>query len=200
MMPVGGTLVVDVGHLLFGAALALAFAVLTRPGEAGVREAARAQSAVVAAAAAWQAWADGSATAGALAPIVLVGGAGVLPWVFRDTPGHASPATPHIPHTPIAVAAAAALVVVGILVVLPAHTAGVAALRDNLALAVPTVLVALFILAARQGAARIAGLWTLANGVALAGSLVESPVASAGVAGLFALVAAGAIVRPAGAP
>jgi hydrogenase-4 membrane subunit HyfE len=196
-MPVGGTFVADVGHLMFAATLALAFAVLTRRSVAGMRDAARIQSAVVAATAGWQAWAAGSATLAALALIVLVGGAGVLPWTFGQGAGNVQTASPR---TPVAVVAAASLVVLAILIVLPAHLAGVTALRDNLACTLATVLVALFILAARQGVAQIAGLWTLANGLALAGILVESAAATAGVAGLFGLVAATVVVRPAEAP
>ncbi len=197
-MPGGEGLASDVGHLLFGAALALAFALPTRRGAAAIRNMARAQSASVATAAAWQAWASGSAALAALALVILAAGVGVLPWLLPPADDDEAPVS--IRPTALPVTAAAALVLLATLVVLPVHLPGVTPLRENLAFAVAAVLVALFVLATGRGPPRVAGLWALANGVALAGVIVGSPAAAAGVAGLFGLVAIGAAVRPATVP
>jgi hypothetical protein len=192
MMPPSGTLA-DVGHLLFGTILALAVALATCPRFAVMRIVARTQSGVVVVAAGWTAWATGSAALAGLALVVLGGGGVLLPYVL----GHADDAAlAPGPRPPVALATAALLVVLALLAVLPAHLPAAAPLRLELVFVVAAVLVALFVLATRHGAARLAGLWAVANGVAPAGILVASSCTDVAVAALFAFVAVGALLRP----
>jgi hydrogenase-4 membrane subunit HyfE len=186
----------DVVHVLEGAAVALAVAL---PGRrlAGLRRFARGQSAVVGVAAAWAAWAEGSATLAVLALIVWIGGVVLLPWALARESGEMPAARAH---ATFAMAGAAAMVVLALLAVIPAHLPGIAALREDLAWALAAVLVALPVLATRQGAAQAAGLWALANGVALASIQVASPPTVAAVGALFGLVAVCVAARPAAAP
>jgi hydrogenase-4 membrane subunit HyfE len=185
----------EIGHLLGAFGLALAVALATRRRAGAMRALARAQSATVAVAAAWQGFVGGSAAALGLAFGVLLAGGAVLPWALgRDT----DDAPADAPRAPLAVAGSAALVLLALLAAVPAHPDPS---RENLALALAAVLVALFALATRRGAAgRLAGFWTLANGVALAAIPVATPFAALAVVALFGLVAAGAAAREGAAP
>ena len=187
MMPAGAS--AEVAHLLAAAALALGFAQLTRRRVFGL-DAAGAQSAVVAAAAAWRAYETMSGALWGVALVVLAGGAIGLPLLRRNLDDAAAPS-----RAPSAIAAAAGLLVLAILAVLPAQIPGMAPLREDLALALATVLVALLPLARRQAAA---GLHALANGVALAAVVLgASPGAAVALLALFGFVAAGFVARPA---
>ena len=187
MMPAGAS--AEVVHLLAAAALALGFAQLTRRLVFGL-DAAAAQSAVVAVAAAWRAYATMSGALWGVALVMLAAGAIGLPLLRRNLDHGAAPP----PRAPAAIAAAAGLVVLAILAVLPAQIPGMAPLREDLALALATVLVALLLLATRQAAA---GLHALANGVALAAVVLgASPGAAVALLALFGFVAAGLVARP----
>ena len=188
--------VAEGAHLLGGAALALAFALLTRRRLGAMLLVVRAQSVV----AAWQAWAAASGVLAALAVAVLLGGAVALPWMLRRQAEAAAEGPVDAPPVPAAMTAAAALVVLAILAVLPAHLPGLPPLRENLGLALSAVLVALLVLPTRRAALpQLVGLLALANGVALAaiaaGTYLAVPLAIAVVA-LFGIVAAGLAALP----
>ena len=183
-------LVADVGNLLGGVVLALAFALLTRQNLAAMLSVARAQSVAVAAAASWRAAASGSAALAALALGVLLAGAVALPLLLGRHAGDGPGAASSVPAWR-AVAVAAGLVALALLAV-P---------REGLALALATVLVALLILSARRRAlAQLAGMHALANGVALAAVAAGASWATAAATvSVFGIVWVGAAMRPADA-
>ena len=184
-------------HLLGGVALSLAFALLTRRRLTSLLSCARAQSAVVAATAALQARQENSAVFAGLALAVLLVGAAALPWLF----GRHAAATPDIADAPppaVALSAAAGAVVLALLAVLPAHVPGLPPVRENLALALAVVLVALLIIATRRAALpQLIGLHALANGAALVAAVAGAALpAAVAVVALFGFAAIGPAVRP----
>jgi hydrogenase-4 component E len=198
-MQPGSPLAAEVAHLFGAVALALAFALLTRPRAAALLSVVRAQSAVVAGAAAWQAVAAGSPALAAIALGVLLVGAGALPFVLgRHADDTAGPAP-----RPAAVIGGAALLVVLALAVAPAvRLAGLPALREDLALGLSAALLALLVLATRRTPLpHLVGLHALANAVALVAVTTGASWATAAATlALFGVVAAGTVALPADAP
>jgi hydrogenase-4 membrane subunit HyfE len=189
----GSDLLVDARHLLFGVPLAFAFVLLTRRRVADMRQVARAQSVAVAVAVAATSggWVGGAALPWAMAFAILMAGGVLVPFAARragrgeETEGA----------TPLPVSAVAAALVVVAILVADAH--GADSPRQDLGLALAAVLVALVACAARRSeAARLAGFWALANGVALVVSLDPAPTRVVAVAALFGFVGAGAVMLP----
>lgn len=186
----------DVSHILGGAVLVLAFALLTRRHGATLIGIVAAQSGVVAIAAAWQALAQSSATLAGLALAVLLAGVGAVPWLLRRC---VAPDPDSLPSAKAALAGAALLAVLALLATAPTRLPGLSSVREDLALAVAVVLVALLALVARRGVlSPLLGLHALANGVALMAVAVGAALPElAAVVALFGFVAIAVAVRPA---
>ena len=157
----------DVAHLLGGVVLALSFVLLTRRRVTVVINAYAAQAVVLALAAAWQAWVQGSAHLALTAALVL-GATGVaIPWALRRLalPAVDEAAPPLLPSLVLGVG----LAVLAILAVLPATLAAEAHAREALALALAVVLLGLLVMSTRRNALlQVIGFLSLGNGLILA--------------------------------
>lgn len=161
----------DVAHLLGASVLLLSFALLYQRRLFGVLKTFASQAVVLAALAAWQAYAQAAPHLYITAAIALLFKAAVIPYALHRIVDRLA-----IHRTVEAVIgmgstmiAAVALVCLSILLVLPATFAAAALTRENLALALSVVLLGLLMMIARRNAViQVVGFMSLENGLILA--------------------------------
>ena len=167
----GGSFTAEFGHLLGGTVLALSFGLLYQRRLAGLINTFAAQSAVLAAAAAWQGWAQ-SAPALVLTGLIVLGAGGVaLPLALHRIAARLQldRAVVTRPGIVAAMALGAALVLLAALLVLPATAHAATLPREDLALALSVVLLGLLLMVVRPAApAQLIGWLSLQSGLILA--------------------------------
>jgi hydrogenase-4 component E len=196
-----GSWAYDVAHVLGGAILLCSFLLLSQRRLGGVIWLLAVQGVLLAAAAAWQAWAQEAPHLYASAVIALVAKGIAIPWALRvavrrigdDSTGPV-PGGPHAALSPIpALLAGGALVALAILVALPVSTGSRVLTREDLAIALSILLLGLLMMCTRRHAlAQAAGLLSMENALMLAavGAAGMPLVVELSAAGLVLVVAA----------
>lgn len=165
-----GQLPYDVAHLLGGAMLLCAFAMLAQRRLQAVVAALAVQGVLLGLAALWQGWVQGAASL-YLTGLIAVAAKGVLiPLVLGRMLRRLPPSARH-EAAPVALALLGALLMVALalLVALPVTAGARALLRMDLAIALSLLLLGLLMMATRRLAlSQVAGLMLLENGVVLA--------------------------------
>lgn len=165
-----GQLPYDVAHLLGGAMLLCAFAMLAQRRLQAVVAALAVQGVLLGLAALWQGWVQGAASL-YLTGVIAVAAKGVLiPLVLRRMLRRLPPAARQ-EAAPVALAllGAVLMVALALLVALPVTAGARALLRMDLVIALSLLLLGLLMMATRRLAlSQVAGLMLLENGVVLA--------------------------------
>lgn len=191
----------DVAHVLGGAMLLCSFLLLSQRRMGGVIWLLATQGVLLATAAAWQGWVQGSAHLYVSAGIALVAKAILIPWALRAAvrrigDEEPSPAAggPNAAMSPmLALLAGGALVALAILVALPVSTGSRVLTREDLAIALSILLLGLLMMCTRRHAlAQAAGLLSMENALMLAA------VGAAGMPLMIELSAAGLVLVVAG--
>jgi hydrogenase-4 component E len=189
-----GGLAYDIAHVLGGAMLLCSFLLLTQRRLGGLIWLLAAQGLLLAMAAAWQGYSQGSVHLYASAAIALAAKAVAIPLALREatrrTGGAAADAgLPTIP----ALLGGGAMVALAILVALPASAGTSALMREDLAIALSILLLGLLMMCTRRHAlAQAAGLLSMENALMLAaiGAAGMPLVVELSAAGLVLVVAA----------
>ena len=183
----------DVAHVLGGAMLLCSFLLLSQRRLGGVIALLAAQGLLLATAAAWQGWAQGSANLYASAGIALVAKGVAIPWALRVAVRRIGDET-HAAMSPMpALLAGGGLVALAILVALPVSTGSRLLTREDLAIALSILLLGLLMMCTRRHAlAQAAGLLSMENALMLAavGAAGMPLVVEISAAGLVLVVAA----------
>lgn len=195
----------DVAHVLGGAMLLCSFLLLSQRRLASLIWLLAAQGVLLAAAAAWQGWAQASPQLYASAGIALVAKGIAIPWALRvavrriggQNDGYAAGQTGDGPHAAMppmaALLAGGGLVALAILVALPVSTGSRVLTREDLAIALSILLLGLLMMCTRRHAlAQAAGLLSMENALMLAavGAAGMPLVVEISAAGLVLVVAA----------
>lgn len=189
-----GGLAYDIAHVLGGAMLLCSFLLLTQRRLGGLIWLLAAQGLLLAMAAAWQGYSQGSVHLYASAAIAVAAKAVAIPLALREatrrTGGAGADAgLPTIP----ALLGGGAMVALAILVALPASAGTSALMREDLAIALSILLLGLLMMCTRRHAlAQAAGLLSMENALMLAaiGAAGMPLVVELSAAGLVLVVAA----------
>lgn len=196
-----GSWAYDVAHVLGGAMLLCSFLLLSQRRLGGAIWLLAVQGVLLAAAAAWQGWAQEAPHLYASAGIALVAKGIAIPWALRlaiRRIGDESPVPvnggPRAALSPMpALLAGGALVALAILVALPVSTGSRVLTREDLAIALSILLLGLLMMCTRRHAlAQAAGLLSMENALMLAavGAAGMPLVVELSAAGLVLVVAA----------
>ncbi len=196
-----GQLPYDVAHLLAGLVLLCSFALLYQRRAEALLGALAAQGVLLAAAAAWQGWAQGAPQLYATALIALVAKGALIPLALARVMrrlGMGGKVEPSLGVGPSMILGVA-LVTLALLVALPAASGASALAREDLGVALGVALLGMLMMITRRNAiSQVVGLMSLENGVVLAAvgvagmplvvelSAAGLVLAVAVVAGLFA--------------
>jgi len=184
----------DVAHLLAGLVLLCSFALLYQRRAEALLGALALQGALLAAAAAWQGWAQGAPQLYATALIALVAKGALIPLALArvmrrlGTGGEVEPALGVGPSMILGVA----LVALALLVALPVASGASALAREDLGVALGVALLGMLVMITRRNAvSQVVGLMSLENGVVLAAVGVRGMplVVELSTAGLVLVVA-----------
>ena len=183
----------DVAHVIGGAMLLCSFLLLSRRRMGGVIGLLAVQGLLLAAAAAWQGWAQGAPHLYASAGIALIAKGIAIPWALRTAVRRIGDAPEEALGPMPALLAGGALLALAILVALPVSTGSRVLTREDLAVALAILLLGLLMMCTRRHAlAQAAGLLSMENGLMLAavGAAGMPLVVELSAAGLVLVVAA----------
>lgn len=192
-----GQLPYDVAHLLAGLVLLCSFALLYQRRAEALLGALAAQGVLLAAAAAWQGWAQGAPQLYATALIALVAKGALIPLALArvvrrlGAGGAVEPALGVLPSMILGVA----LVALALLVALPAAAGASPLAREDLGVALGVALLGMLMMVTRRNAiSQVVGLMSIENGVVLAavgvaGMPLVVELSAAGLVLVIALVA-----------
>jgi hydrogenase-4 component E len=161
----------DIAHTLSASVLVLSFALLYQRRVAGVIHAFALQAAIVAAAAAWQAWTQDAPHLYVTALVALAFKSVFVPIALMRIVRQlgVQQTIENVIEVNAALLAGVALVALSILLVYPMTASSGALTRENLALALSIVLIGLMIMIVRRNAAiQVIGFMSLENGLVLA--------------------------------
>lgn len=188
-----GSLAYDIAHVLGGGMLLCSFLLLTQRRLGGLIWLLAAQGLLLAMAAAWQGYSQGSAHLYASAGIAFAAKAVTIPLALREATrragGGGDAGLPAMP----ALLGGGAMVALAILVALPVSTGTSALAREDLAIALSILLLGLLMMCTRRHAlAQAAGLLSMENALMLAavGAAGMPLVVELSAAGLVLVVAA----------
>jgi hydrogenase-4 component E len=189
-----GGLAYDIAHVLGGAMLLCSFLLLTQRRLGGVIWLLAVQGLLLAMAAAWQGYSQGSVHLYASAAIAVAAKAVAIPLALREATRRTggTGADAGLPTMP-ALLGGGAMVALAILVALPASAGTSALMREDLAIALSVLLLGLLMMCTRRHAlAQAAGLLSMENALMLAavGAAGMPLVVELSAAGLVLVVAA----------